>query len=142
MAKCDFGRNANSELSVEDVVAKRLAPNFSLLPQMENAVDFIFTCWYELKDLSVTGLNASMAKFTAEPYIEGEYNKYNNNNRWINEANLAMGEVAQAFSHFTWQETLGHLLVVDIQGVGGIFTDPQIHSKRRNLVEAISRKLV
>lgn len=132
VAKCYFGKAAKSKLGLESdvemqIVAKRLA-NFSLSPQVRDAVDFISTYWYELKDPVAAGLSLVLAAFTAEPFIEGEYKKYNNNNGWINEANLAMGEIARAFSHYTWQETYGHLMVVDIQVVGGIFTDPQIHS--------------
>ncbi len=35
--------------------------------------------------------------------------------------------VAQAFSHFSWQITKGYLMIVDLQGVDNILTDPQIH---------------
>jgi hypothetical protein len=34
----------------------------------------------------------------------------------------------QAFSHFTWHASKGALLICDIQGVGDLYTDPQIHS--------------
>ena len=35
---------------------------------------------------------------------------------------------AQAFSHFTLEESAHELVVCDIQGVGDLYTDPQIHS--------------
>ncbi|OWZ23531.1 Alpha kinase [Phytophthora megakarya] len=138
IAKIYFGkaaaRYASSKNSLEDdvktqIVAKRLATEFSLSECVENAVDFIFTCWYEIKDSVEAGLSPSMSMFTAEPYIDGEYRKYNNNNGWIRDDGLNLSETAQAFSHFTWQKTFGQLVVVDLQGVGCIFTDPQIHSK-------------
>lgn len=110
-------------------MAKRLATEFSLSENVEKTVDFIFTCWYEIKNPLEADLSASMSMFTAEPYIDGEYKKYNNNNGWIRDDGQNLSETAQAFSHFTWQKTFGQLMVVDLQGVGCIFTDPQIHSK-------------
>ncbi|KAK1940562.1 Alpha-protein kinase vwkA [Phytophthora citrophthora] len=138
VAKCYFGKAARvsskSKHSLENdvkmqMVAKRLASEFSVSDNIDKGVDFIFTCWYEVKNPKEDGLSSSMAMFTAEPYIEGEYKKYNNNNGWIRDDGLDFSETAQAFSHFTWQRTFGELMVVDLQGVGGIFTDPQIHSK-------------
>jgi vacuole morphology and inheritance protein 14 len=102
-------------------IAKYLAMDFSS-SEGSVAIDFIFTCWYEILDSS--GKNVT-AVLSAEPYIGGDYKKYNNNNGWINEE---FGEAAQAFSHFTWQRTYGNLMVVDLQGVNFILTDPQIHS--------------
>lgn len=34
----------------------------------------------------------------------------------------------QAFSHFTFERSAHNLIVVDIQGVGDLYTDPQIHT--------------
>lgn len=34
----------------------------------------------------------------------------------------------QAFSHFTFEHTGGQAMVVDIQGVQDLYTDPQIHT--------------
>jgi elongation factor 2 kinase len=34
----------------------------------------------------------------------------------------------QAFSHFTFERSNHELIVVDIQGVGDLYTDPQIHT--------------
>lgn len=36
----------------------------------------------------------------------------------------------QAFSHFTFERSGHQLIVVDIQGVGDLYTDPQIHTER------------
>jgi hypothetical protein len=136
VAKFYFGAAAapssTSNFSLEDdvemqIVAKQLATEFSLDPRVNEAVDFIFTCWYEITHPAAAGLNVSMTKFTAEPYIEGEYEKYNSNG-WICSSGLPLAATAQAFSHFTYQSTFGQHMVVDIQGVGSVFTDPQIHS--------------
>ena len=35
---------------------------------------------------------------------------------------------SQAFSHFTFERSGHQLIVVDIQGVGDLYTDPQIHT--------------
>ncbi|KAE9208902.1 hypothetical protein PF005_g12025 [Phytophthora fragariae] len=110
------------------IVAKRLAIEFSLCEAVEYGVDFVSTCWYEIKNPATAGLSPSTSMFTAEPYIDGKYKKYNNNNGWISDDGLNLSETAQAFSHFTWQKTYGELMVVDLQGVGRVFTDPQIHS--------------
>jgi len=34
----------------------------------------------------------------------------------------------QAFSHFTFERSGHQLIIVDIQGVGDLWTDPQIHT--------------
>lgn len=72
----------------------------------------------------------------AEPFLRGQYIKYNNNNGWLDEqyksgqlAGSVAGvnhHVAQAFSHYTYVESGGELLVCDIQGVGTTYTDPQV----------------
>lgn len=34
----------------------------------------------------------------------------------------------QAFSHFTYEASSQTLLICDIQGVGDVYTDPQVHT--------------
>ena len=65
--------------------------------------------------------------YLVENYIEGKYEKYNNNAGWIKESIADVTLLAQAFSHFSYQISKGYLLIVDLQGVGGYLTDPQIH---------------
>ncbi|XP_061182079.1 eukaryotic elongation factor 2 kinase-like isoform X1 [Saccostrea echinata] len=60
-----------------------------------------------------------------EHFIEGEYIKYNSNSGFVDE-NLRY--TPQAFSHFTFERSGHTLIVVDIQGVGDLYTDPQIHT--------------
>lgn len=36
--------------------------------------------------------------------------------------------IFQAFSHFTFEASCHEQIVVDIQGVGDLYTDPQIHT--------------
>jgi hypothetical protein len=37
-------------------------------------------------------------------------------------------ELAHAFSHFTWVQSEGELIVCDIQGVDNAWTDPQVRA--------------
>eukprot|EP00667_Euglena_gracilis_P022696 EG_transcript_25356 len=59
-----------------------------------------------------------------EAFIPGQYTKYNNNSGWRKDDR----NTPQAFSHFTHCASKGTLMVVDIQGVGDLYTDPQVHS--------------
>mmetsp|Transcript_1451 Transcript_1451/g.1917 ORF Transcript_1451/g.1917 Transcript_1451/m.1917 type:complete len:248 (+) Transcript_1451:60-803(+) len=59
-----------------------------------------------------------------EPYLEGEYQKHNNNAGYVGQRNTP-----QTFSHYTFERTNGELLVCDLQGVGDYYTDPQIHTR-------------
>jgi hypothetical protein len=64
--------------------------------------------------------------FAVEPLLEGDFVKHNNNCGYVDL--LSHRATPQAFSHFTYHFTKGRLLVCDIQGVGDLYTDPQIHS--------------
>jgi len=61
-----------------------------------------------------------------ERHIDGTYKKHNNNWGFIN--NKHERNTPHAFSHFTFEASQHQLLICDIQGVGDIYTDPQIHS--------------
>jgi hypothetical protein len=60
-----------------------------------------------------------------EPYMKGNYVKYSNNFGYVSPDDR---NTPQAFSHFTWWFSNGQYMVVDIQGVGDKYTDPQVHS--------------
>ena len=69
----------------------------------------------------------------AQRYLEGKYTKYNNNYGWVNKQRNTANLIAQAFSHFTYECSMGTFIVVDIQGVSDsngqlTITDPAIHS--------------
>ena len=86
--------------------------------------------------------------FLAEPELDGEFTKWNNNNGRVklftgddtimeeeDEERVDPADVPQAFSHFTHSVTDGQKLVCDVQGVwnktdGFLLTDPVIHSIR------------
>ncbi|CAL1279106.1 unnamed protein product [Larinioides sclopetarius] len=61
-----------------------------------------------------------------EHFIEGDYIKYNSNSGFISCEKMRL--TPQAFSHFTFERSGHELIVVDIQGVGDLYTDPQIHT--------------
>eukprot|EP01126_Amoeba_proteus_P057527 TRINITY_DN7326_c0_g1_i10.p1 TRINITY_DN7326_c0_g1~~TRINITY_DN7326_c0_g1_i10.p1 ORF type:complete len:495 (-),score=97.68 TRINITY_DN7326_c0_g1_i10:91-1575(-) len=67
--------------------------------------------------------------YCIEPAIEGEYVKYNTNTGFIE--SLHWRNTPHAFSHFTFEHSNHQLMVVDMQGVGDMYTDPQIHSAER-----------
>ncbi|XP_014779788.1 eukaryotic elongation factor 2 kinase [Octopus bimaculoides] len=60
-----------------------------------------------------------------EHFIEGDYIKYNSNSGYVVED---LRSTPQAFSHFTFERSGHEMIVVDIQGVGDLYTDPQIHT--------------
>ncbi|CAF0909171.1 unnamed protein product [Adineta steineri] len=61
-----------------------------------------------------------------ERFIDGDYIKYNSNSGFVCDDTLR--HTPQAFSHFTFEASCHEQIVVDIQGVGDLYTDPQIHT--------------
>jgi len=61
--------------------------------------------------------------FAAEKFIEGHYEKHSSNNGFVEESHYRL--TPHAFSHFTYMVTNGQRIIVDLQGVGDLFTDPQ-----------------
>jgi len=66
--------------------------------------------------------------FHIEHYIDGDYIKYNSNSGFVEDTTKHCRKTPQAFSHFTFERSGHGLVVVDIQGVGDLYTDPQIHT--------------
>merc|ERR1712032_1052667 len=66
--------------------------------------------------------------YNAEQFLEGTYVKYNNNTGQVNDSDDDANLLAQAFSHFSHDRSGGASIIVDIQGVGMRWTDPQMHS--------------
>jgi len=62
--------------------------------------------------------------YNVEPMLDGNYRKHNDNDGHV-ESELLL---PQAFSHYTYERSNNLLVVVDIQGVGSFYTDPQIHT--------------
>jgi len=74
--------------------------------------------------VSVLRLDMDGILYNSEPYLRGDYLKHNDNSGHVDTEET----VPQAFSHFTYEASNQTLIVVDIQGVGDYYTDPQIHS--------------
>jgi len=66
--------------------------------------------------------------FHIEHHIDGEYIKYNSNSGFVEDTTVICRKTPQAFSHFTFERSGHEVIVVDIQGVGDLYTDPQIHT--------------
>eukprot|EP00668_Euglena_longa_P042930 GGOE01056842.1.p1 GENE.GGOE01056842.1~~GGOE01056842.1.p1 ORF type:complete len:552 (+),score=140.44 GGOE01056842.1:56-1657(+) len=65
--------------------------------------------------------------YFCEPYMAGHFEKYNNNDGGVN----ARANTPQAFSHFSYVHSGKQHVIVDIQGCGDVYTDPQVHSISR-----------
>lgn len=77
----------------------------------------------------LTGRNCGGRTFVLgiEPYLAGKFRKYNNNNGFVaTSGSNIQRSTPQAFSHFTYHYSCGELMIVDIQGVGDAYTDPQL----------------
>lgn len=83
-------------------------------------VDIFMMCVLEFVD------RAGQPLFHVEHYIDGEYVKYNSNSGYV-DCRLSR-QTPHAFSHFTFERSGHELIVVDVQGVGDLYTDPQIHT--------------
>lgn len=68
---------------------------------------------------------------TIEEYIDGTYEKHNIANPCNTEFALSLRNTPQAFTHFTYEHSLRSEIVVDIQGVGDYYTDPQVNRTAR-----------
>ena len=66
--------------------------------------------------------------YTGEYFMPGRYAKFNNNFGYVAQRSDFMNEYAQAFSHFSYEESRGQLLICDIQGTNEMLTDPQVHT--------------
>ncbi|KAJ9468372.1 Myosin heavy chain kinase A [Diplonema papillatum] len=80
---------------------------------------------YVVKMIDCPGVpKGETVAFTMEPMLRGIYEKHNNNVGKVFTSN----QTAEAFTHFTFLHSDRKLVVCDLQGVGGMYTDPQIHS--------------
>ena len=82
-------------------------------------LDFV-SCW-------LLSLPARSLTLAAEPYLEGPFTKYSSNAGFVTDE--VVRYTPHAFSHFTFEQSEGAELVIDVQGVGDLMTDPQIHTR-------------
>jgi hypothetical protein len=118
VAKISKDPSESRETYLRDVqaqsVAKRWASEFNA-QRVPKKVDFIECAIIELAERPGRPLVG------IEPFVEGVFQKHNSNISSGNERSTP-----NAFSHFTWEASKHTLLVCDIQGVGDLYTDPQI----------------
>jgi len=92
---------------------------------------------YRLKAASCPG---GFRYLAVEKEMPGQYLKWNNNDGFVNQSNCLKCQVAQAYSHFSYEESEQQKMVVDIQGTGTsticMYTDPQLHSVEKEFGRA------
>lgn len=106
-----------------DVMMQTIAKKFAKLYNERNPpkkVDFVDAWVVEFVERAGKDLGS------VELALKGEYKKHNNNLGYVS-AQERM--TPQAFSHFTYEVSEHSSIVVDIQGVDDIYTDPQIHTQ-------------
>lgn len=138
VAKVSMNPNENPATYFRDVEMQAVAAKFATQYNSYNPprrVEFVEAWILQLIPPSGQGSGGDMpedltlhgAICGVEPYIAGEYHKHNNNFGYVSELER---NTPQAFSHFTYEASDEQILVVDIQGVGDHYTDPQIHTRR------------
>eukprot|EP01083_Nonionella_stella_P228377 809405_1 len=99
--------------------AQRFADEFNK-NEVPKKVGFL-DCWvYELVD------RTPHIFCGVEQIIHGDYHKYTNNWDWVNQQ--VDRNTPSAFSHFTYEASRKKILICDLQGVGDLYTDPQMHT--------------
>jgi len=103
-----------------------LTHNFAsqLKEQIEKEQLMEFGQTFEYKKVFM-GKTDSGEFISIEEYIDGDFIKYINNNGEVCEKGTVCDK-AQAFVHFTYENSEGKLIVRDIQGAGYTIYDPEI----------------
>ncbi|KAF2823661.1 kinase-like protein [Ophiobolus disseminans] len=118
---------------IEDMRVQALCKAFALefngLVRTDQSIDFLATACLKGKTNAVSA--DEEVYMSLEPYLPGDYVKYNNNTFFVREDTPedSVNRNVQAFSHFTYERSWGHFMVVDLQGLGNVLTDPAIHTK-------------
>jgi hypothetical protein len=112
------GRHKTSNCT-DDVVTQAIASRWADKYNKENVpstIKFIeaFIVTYEE--------NGKVKSCCCEEYMSGDFKKFNNNDDYHDNNRCT----PDAFSHYTWEKSKHTILVCDIQGVGNLWTDPQI----------------
>ncbi|KAJ6228771.1 alpha-protein kinase vwka [Anaeramoeba flamelloides] len=115
---------------ITQFLAKKLAMRFNLLKPYK-AVDFLekHICYFQFRQPQVY--------CTIEPALEGKIIRYNDNNH----GKIANGihTTAQTFSHWTYHHMQKRCIVVSLQGINYILTDPVIHTKHGGILGKTDR---
>ncbi|GAB9476091.1 Protein-kinase-like protein [Globisporangium polare] len=134
VAKVAINPHENPDTYFRDVEMQAVASKFAKLYNSYNPprrVEFLEAWILQLMppsgDDDPSEMTLSGTICGVEPFIAGEYHKHNNNFGFVSDFER---NTPQAFSHFTYEASGHQILVVDIQGVGDHYTDPQIHTCR------------
>eukprot|EP01113_Clastostelium_recurvatum_P019922 TRINITY_DN2361_c1_g1_i1.p1 TRINITY_DN2361_c1_g1~~TRINITY_DN2361_c1_g1_i1.p1 ORF type:complete len:516 (+),score=114.51 TRINITY_DN2361_c1_g1_i1:75-1622(+) len=123
VAKLSIDPNEDKETYFQDVetqmYARKWAHTFNSYHPPKQ-VSFVLASVMTLPDRPV-----GQQLWAVEKYIIGSYRKHNNNYGYVSEAER---NTPQAFSHFTYEASDHTMLICDIQGVGDMYTDPQMHT--------------
>ena len=127
VAKAYCGEPDSAILLEADVrmqaVAKSYAAQFNAMG-VPKPVDFV-ECW----TLQLAERDAPPpppgAFFSVECYLPGAFTKYSSNSGFVTDE--VVRHTPHAFSHFTFEQSEGCEMVVDVQGVGDLFTLSLIH---------------
>eukprot|EP00928_Gymnodinium_smaydae_P027385 TRINITY_DN21198_c0_g1_i1.p1 TRINITY_DN21198_c0_g1~~TRINITY_DN21198_c0_g1_i1.p1 ORF type:complete len:624 (+),score=115.05 TRINITY_DN21198_c0_g1_i1:83-1954(+) len=87
-------------------------------------IDFLLSHIVELPDGSTYG---------AEAFVIGDYIKHNTNSG----GTMGARRTPQVFSYFTFVRSNRRLMIVDIQGVDDLYTDPAIHFLPKNVSKVL-----
>lgn len=94
---------------------------FNNIIKVPNKINFVYPC--------VTADKTTNQYISVEPYIEGSYTKFSSNTGFENPNFSAF---IPAFAHYTWLNSKGRFVIMDIQGVFKdnkyYLTDPAIQS--------------
>ncbi|XP_034547988.1 transient receptor potential cation channel subfamily M member 6 isoform X2 [Notolabrus celidotus] len=77
-------------------------------------------------DVSLILWHSNGQWLTVESYMSGDFRKHNNNTGEEIAPCCSLEELLIAFSHWTYEYSCRELLVLDIQGVGEVLTDPTV----------------
>eukprot|EP00435_Cladocopium_sp_Y103_P058622 s373_g20.t1 len=105
------------------MIAKSYAERFNACAPPKK-VDFIEASILQLPDRRADG--GLPRDFAVEAYLDGSFTKHSSNSGFV--ADDVVRNTPHAFSHFTFEASGAEQIVVDIQGVDDLYTDPQIHT--------------
>mmetsp|Transcript_25157 Transcript_25157/g.60038 ORF Transcript_25157/g.60038 Transcript_25157/m.60038 type:complete len:365 (+) Transcript_25157:160-1254(+) len=125
VAKVSKDENEDKMTYYRDVQAQACAKQWAIEYNAQSTpkkVDFIEAFVMELVDRPGRPL------IGMEQFVEGVFEKHNNNVGGTVSDRESERATPNAFSHFTWHASNNTILVCDIQGVMDDYTDPQIHT--------------
>eukprot|EP00826_Nyctotherus_ovalis_P016361 TRINITY_DN1472_c0_g1_i16.p1 TRINITY_DN1472_c0_g1~~TRINITY_DN1472_c0_g1_i16.p1 ORF type:complete len:901 (+),score=231.30 TRINITY_DN1472_c0_g1_i16:156-2858(+) len=116
------------------IIGNYFAAEFNKALSSRSLVQFLASMLFRVEEKDLKDrIFCQNRYFIAERFMAGQYVKYNNNNGWVNQSksDTEIFRVLQAFSHFTFQKSQGHLIIVDLQGTIKdnkiLLTDPAVH---------------